>query len=46
MISLLDESLKARNSVSDIEKGLIEAIYFYRVNGDKIKAAQILDNCK
>ena len=43
MISLLDESFKARNSVSDIEKGLIEAIYFYRVNGDKVKAAQILD---
>ena len=30
-------------SVSDIEKGLIEAIYFSRVNGDKVKASQILD---
>lgn len=42
-ISLIDEAYKKRSSVSDIEKGLIEAIYFHRVNEDKVKAAQILD---
>ena len=43
MMSLLDEAYKNRNSVSEIEKGLIEAIYFSRVNGDKVKAARILE---
>lgn len=42
-ISILDDAYNKRNSVSDIEKGIIEAIYFYRVNGDKVKASQILD---
>ena len=42
-IALLDDAYKNRVSVSDIEKGLIEAIYFSRVNGDKVKASQILD---
>ena len=42
-ISVLDEAYKKRNSISDIERGIIEAIYFYRVNGDKVKASQILD---
>ena len=42
-ISLIDDAFQRRNSVTEIEKGLIEAIYFSRVNGDKVKGSQILD---
>ncbi len=41
--SLLEDAYKNIGNVSKIEKGLIEAIYFNRVNGDKVKSAQILD---
>ena len=40
---LLEDAYKNRAKVSDIEKGLIESIYFSRVSGDKVKGSQILE---
>ena len=39
---ILESAFKNRNNVSDIERAIIESIYYRRVEGNKIKAASVL----
>ena len=39
---ILESAFKNRNKVSDIERAIIESIYYRRVEGNKIKAASVL----
>jgi len=41
--ALIESAYENRNTVSDIEKTLIEVIYFNTITGNKVQAAQLLD---